>query len=139
MIHKINELSDHVLYEFLSYCMSPVPERIKNECMNYRTNVEREMYGIFVENKLVGITGLIRGQQEIEVKHLAIHPVFRKQGLGRELLHFVLESNDTKLIVETDKEAVNFYEKIGFTITSLGEKYPGVERFLCEHRPATEY
>jgi hypothetical protein len=27
--------------------------------------------------------------------------------------------------------AVNFYRNIGFEITSLGEKYPGVERFQC--------
>lgn len=138
MIRKINELSDHVLYEFLSYCMSPVHERIENESSNYRTNVDRELYGIFVENKLVGITGLIRGQQEIEVKHLAIHPGFRKQGMGRQLLYFVMESaKPHKLIVETDKDAVDFYKKMGFTITSLGEKYPGLERFKCEYGTGT--
>jgi hypothetical protein len=31
---------------------------------------------------------------------------------------------------------VRFYEKTGFTSTSLGEKYPGVERFLIRRRPA---
>lgn len=31
---------------------------------------------------------------------------------------------------ETDKEAVVFYRNYGSKITSLGEKYPGVERFL---------
>ena len=32
---------------------------------------------------------------------------------------------------ETDIEAVDFYKKIGFQTVSLGEKYPGVERFKC--------
>ncbi len=36
------------------------------------------------------------------------------------------------IYAETDNDAVNFYWKYGFEITSLGEKYPGVERFLCE-------
>lgn len=36
-----------------------------------------------------------------------------------------------RMEAETDKNAVNFYRKIGFNITSLGEKYPGVERFKC--------
>ena len=31
----------------------------------------------------------------------------------------------------TDDEAVEFYKKIGFQVKSLGEKYPGVERFCC--------
>ena len=34
---------------------------------------------------------------------------------------------------ETDKDAVDFYRKLGFSVTSLGEKYPGVERFHCEY------
>ncbi|NYE04281.1 ribosomal protein S18 acetylase RimI-like enzyme [Bacillus niacini] len=34
---------------------------------------------------------------------------------------------------ETDSDAVEFYRKYGFKITSLGEKYPGVERLLCEY------
>jgi hypothetical protein len=32
---------------------------------------------------------------------------------------------------ETDKDTVDFYRLCGFTITSLGEPYPGTERFLC--------
>jgi ribosomal protein S18 acetylase RimI-like enzyme len=32
---------------------------------------------------------------------------------------------------ETDEEAVEFYRNIGFSIQSLGEKYPGVDRFKC--------
>lgn len=35
------------------------------------------------------------------------------------------------LCVETDQEAVGFYQSLGFNIKSLGEKYPGVERFWC--------
>ncbi len=35
------------------------------------------------------------------------------------------------LEAETDCEAVEFYRKCGWIITSLGEKYPGVERFQC--------
>ncbi|MDP2859713.1 MAG: hypothetical protein Q8P50_17310 [Bacillota bacterium] len=36
-----------------------------------------------------------------------------------------------RLYAETDGEAVGLYVKCGFRIESLGEKYPGVERFLC--------
>ena len=32
---------------------------------------------------------------------------------------------------ETDADAVGFYARVGFTITSLGHVYPGVERFRC--------
>jgi len=35
------------------------------------------------------------------------------------------------IAAETDKDAVDFYKKYGFKALSLGEKYPGVERFAC--------
>ncbi|ETE89388.1 acetyltransferase [Bacillus thuringiensis serovar aizawai str. Leapi01] len=37
----------------------------------------------------------------------------------------------TYIEAETDDEAVEFYKRIGFQVKSLGEKYPGIERFHC--------
>ncbi|HPH97803.1 MAG TPA: hypothetical protein PKW33_16525 [Anaerolineaceae bacterium] len=39
-----------------------------------------------------------------------------------------------KLSAETDCEAVDFYRRCGFQMESLGEKYPGMERFRCTRR-----
>lgn len=44
---------------------------------------------------------------------------------------FIKTNRIVRIRAETDKDAVGFYKKNGFTITSLGEKYPGVERFDC--------
>ena len=37
-----------------------------------------------------------------------------------------------RITLETDRDAVEFYQRCGFQVKSIGEKYPGVERFLCE-------
>jgi hypothetical protein len=37
----------------------------------------------------------------------------------------------THLEATTDSDAVGFYRRSGFKIESLGEQYPGVERFRC--------
>lgn len=42
-----------------------------------------------------------------------------------------MQPKPERVIAETDEEAVNFYRSIGFEVYSLGEKYPGVERFRC--------
>jgi ribosomal protein S18 acetylase RimI-like enzyme len=48
------------------------------------------------------------------------------------LIKELIDKHDIKMIeLETDKEAVFFYEKLGFNIESLGEKYPGVKRYKC--------
>ena len=39
------------------------------------------------------------------------------------------ESADQPLGAETDQASVGFYQALGFTVESLGEKYPGVKRF----------
>ena len=41
------------------------------------------------------------------------------------------EYNPDTLMAETDQEAVEFYRNTGFVVYSLGELYPGVERFRC--------
>ena len=35
------------------------------------------------------------------------------------------------LVAETDADAIGFYQCCGFAVESLGELYPGVERFRC--------
>lgn len=56
----------------------------------------------------------------------------RRRGWGRSLIAALPGLLGVEgLYAETDAEAVGFYRAIGFTVTSLGEKYPGVERFAC--------
>lgn len=135
MIQRISELPEQQFYEFLSSCMSPMPDRIQQESQLYQTSEERELYGLMQNDSLAGLVGIIREDQDIVIKHIAVHPNYRLQGIGSELIQAVKGISKSKSIVaETDHEAVQFYEKNGFSITSLGEKYPGVERFLCIYR-----
>jgi hypothetical protein len=56
----------------------------------------------------------------------------RHEGIGREMVEHARPAYGKRsLTAETDHEAVGFYERCGFAIQSLGELYPGVERFQC--------
>ena len=67
-----------------------------------------------------------------EIKHIAVSPKQRGDGVGRAMIDFIIDTySSCTIIAETDKDAVNFYQTLGFKITSLGETYPGVERFQC--------
>lgn len=73
-----------------------------------------------------------REANQCEIKHIAVSPAYRGKGIGREMIRYVEEHHAfSSIYAETDQEAVLFYKNIGFHITSLGEKYPGVERFGC--------
>ncbi|MHB9057548.1 MAG: GNAT family N-acetyltransferase [Bacillota bacterium] len=79
------------------------------------------------------VRGLLAGA--VEIRHLAVAPGRRGRGLGREMV-FALPTVCTCLdvVAETDHDAVGFYRRIGFSLESLGELYPGTERFRCRLR-----
>ncbi|MBJ8052660.1 MULTISPECIES: GNAT family N-acetyltransferase [Bacillus cereus group] len=64
--------------------------------------------------------------------HIAVSKKYRNQGIALQMIKEIIRKYElTYIEAETDKEAVGFYKKCNFKIESLGEKYPGVERFYC--------
>lgn len=79
---------------------------------------------------LIGVQPVAAGHAEI--RHLAVLPEDRRHGIGSRLVqHAVDDLELATLRAETDSDAVGFYRRRGFAVHSLGEKYPGTERFDC--------
>lgn len=97
----------------------------------------RELYVTLREGIGIGVIGIGHtGRSHAIIEHLAVHPQFQRQGVGRCLIDAVVTLLGLKEVVaETDSDAEGFYRACGFTVSSLGEKYPdtrpGVERFQC--------
>ena len=112
---------------------NPTDERLEEICTRYRTDPSYRLLGYQRNGMIVGCIGLeLSFPGHAIIRALAVAPSARGHGIGSHLLRqsmrtFLL----THLLAETDRDAVEFYCKCGFTISSLGEKYPGVERFLC--------
>lgn len=130
-LKDFNDLS--VVNKLLSECMCSDEERVNAEITKYLEDDSRGLYGRFLNDELVGLIGVKHGLiGEVELKHISIKQNYRGKGIGRRMIHeYVQAKNIVKMKAETDKDAVGFYNKLGFTIMSLGEKYPGVERFEC--------
>ncbi|WP_312502363.1 GNAT family N-acetyltransferase, partial [Bacillus luti] len=75
----------------------------------------------------------IIGANKARICHIAVAPQYRHKGIALRMIRKIIVMHQlTYIEAETDKEAVEFYKKIGFQVKSLGEKYPGIERFhLC--------
>jgi ribosomal protein S18 acetylase RimI-like enzyme len=64
---------------------------------------------------------------EAVINHISVHPDYRYRHVANEMLDELIQTTSVKIIsAETDMDAVNFYKRYGFSIISLGEKYPGV-------------
>ena len=88
-------------------------------------------YGYYMDQELVGCLGIeLVDAHQCVIKHFAVSPVHRGKGIGGEMVQFINHHHSfSSIYAETDRDAVIFYKNIGFHITSLGEKHPGVERF----------
>jgi GNAT superfamily N-acetyltransferase len=94
------------------------------------------LIGLSEGGRLAGLAGIkAPSYGDAVMLHLAVQPDLRGGGIGGMLVRRCLElSRSGVLRAETDSDAVGFYRKLGFSIRSLGEKYPGVERFECTLR-----
>lgn len=106
-----------------------------------------EMYSSYINNpswflyewesnaKHICCIGMVVEEDSAEIKQIATAAAYRKKGWGHRMIEFIKTSHQLKMITaETDRDAVFFYLSEGFKAVSLGEKYPGVERFLCTWR-----
>ena len=99
----------------------------------YRDHPDQPVLGVESEGELLTLIGLrLVKPHHAVIRHIVVRRDWRKRGLGREMVMEVCKMFSlASLTAETDRDAVEFYRTVGFEIRSLGEKYPGVERFEC--------
>jgi ribosomal protein S18 acetylase RimI-like enzyme len=102
----------------------------------YRSDPRLSLFGVERAGVLVALIGLELGAcHEGIVRHLAVLPTDRRAGLGRAMIAAVRDRFGSEVLrAETDDDAVGFYQRCGFKVRSLGERYPGMGRFVCEMR-----
>mgnify|MGYP001079175409 CR=1 FL=1 len=124
----VRDLLDHMDY--------PPPARqaktaaVIREC---RDHPEQPVWGAVRCGSLLGFIWLrIEGPGSAVVRQIAVHGSHRRQGIGRHMIQWAWRTHGLRaLSAETDRHAVAFYRGLGFAAGSLGEKYPGTERFHC--------
>jgi ribosomal protein S18 acetylase RimI-like enzyme len=107
--------------------------KVEEEYASYIHSTRRKLFGLNMGNALLGCIGVeFLDTDRCEIRHIAVMPMHRGESIGHKMIEFIINHYSVSCIsAETDRDAVLFYKKIGFEITSLGEKYPGVERFGC--------
>lgn len=114
----------------------PDDAKLRAVAEQYAADGYKKMAGYFIDGRLAGCAGVDLTDPETAVlHHLAVDPAFRHRGIGRKMIEQIMEQYSVKLLeAETDGDAVGFYRNCGFEIEDLGEKYPGVTRYLCIYK-----
>ena len=125
---EVRELVDQLEYPV------EIRERKTAEILKeYQEHSDQPILAVEASGELVGFIGLrLEPPHRAVIRHIAVHRGHRRQGVGKQMILEVCRSYRLReLDAETDRDAVVFYRKVGFKVQSLGEKYPGTERFLC--------
>jgi GNAT superfamily N-acetyltransferase len=106
-------------------------KRLDAAAHRYRHDPAAALLVAVLDEQIVGVVGYAVGGSEVTVLHIATAESVRRQGIGTRLLAAVDEATRHRLplVAETDEMSIAFYEALGFTVESLGHKYPGVERY----------
>jgi ribosomal protein S18 acetylase RimI-like enzyme len=112
---------------------NPTPEKLRQLVEDFYTAENHKLFIAADNGKIIGIIGFdINNKPNGVITHLAVNPERRRQGIGSYLIsHTVKLIGLTNIEVETDQEAVGFYNACKFEITEIVSQYPGVRRFRC--------
>jgi CubicO group peptidase (beta-lactamase class C family) len=137
---RLDEPTIRALFEILARCDDGDVERIADRYRDPKAQllglvVERswEAQGIAVGTPVACIGLEPRGDRsEAMITALAVLPDWRRRGFARALIFGACQHLGLGAVeAETDTDAVVFYRAAGFSVRSLGEQHPGVERFRC--------
>ncbi|WP_342578619.1 GNAT family N-acetyltransferase [Psychrobacillus sp. FSL K6-2843] len=132
-MNKVEEDTiDPYIFSLLEHATSS--DKVLREYNLYQQIKTRKLYGWKRNNDYVACIGIeMTLSNDAEIKHIAVSPNLREQRIGSKMLDYMVnELGIRRLTAETDQDAVGFYRNYGFIVSSIGEKYPGVERFWCE-------
>jgi N-acetylglutamate synthase-like GNAT family acetyltransferase len=119
--------------ELLALCV-PYPTQLKLSYIleQYTTYPTSELLLLTFGKVLVGIMGLKLAKEKVIIKHIAISPYYRKQGIGSKVIKMLPQMYQGKIIeVETDSNIVKFFKKSGFIIQEIKNGSCPTKFFLC--------
>ena len=100
-------------------------ETFKSFINNKKLMDELTIYGVFENNKLIGVMGTKNDSTHISIFFIDIE--FQRKGIGKKLFEFAFTNQLPKQItVNSSSYAVRFYESIGFTKTTEEQNANGL-------------
>lgn len=130
----LSEIIDPAIEKLLTY--TKAESKVNIAYSEYLSSSNRKLYGMAKGQIFIGCIGIELISAGIgEIRHIAVSPSERGKKTASRMIEFVCREHSLQTITaETDEDAVGFYKAYRFEVTSLGEKYPGVERFHCTYK-----
>lgn len=130
MIRELNDINmiSHELTELIQIAVSA--KSVNELLADAITCNDAKCYVYEDVHKFIGVITISVQDDKCVITSLAVDETYQGRGIGKKLINHIKDKYNY-IVAETDDEAITFYRKQGFVIESLGEKYPGVNRYIC--------
>jgi len=111
----------------------PTTSRMEEICQMYQFDHDWLLRGYKLGSETVGFIGVqFITRHQAKIRHIAVAPLWRCQGVGRTLIRHILEEFPiSRIDAETNAESSGFYRAIGFATESVVLPNSTNELFLC--------
>lgn len=123
----IKDLDNVLEIEELSFSYPWKREAYRYE---FEDNILSRYWGCFYENRLIAFAGYWLIVDEGHIANVAVHPLFRRQGLGELLMVYVMNAclaeGGEKMTLEVragNTVAQQLYQKLGFRSVGIRKNY----------------
>ncbi|MEU2256763.1 GNAT family N-acetyltransferase [Nocardia xishanensis] len=131
--------SDSGVADLLFTAIGGDRSRLAAAVRRYRDDSAAHLIAAVIDDELAGVAGYSVSEKHIGLLHIATRESHRRNGIGRSLLAEIRSRIPGRsVLAETDRDSLAFYLATGFEAVSLGQKYPGVERFEVRWAPPSD-
>jgi ribosomal-protein-alanine N-acetyltransferase len=124
---KLEHIDDIMVVETLSF---KIPWSRKSLTDDITRNELAVYFSAAVEDKIIGYAGMWKVIDEGQITNIAVHPHYRGNGVGSELLKSLIEAAKSKSITrmtlevrKTNTAAQGLYLKYGFNVEGCRKAY----------------
>ena len=133
-IHSIYQSSYAVEAKLLKAIDFPPLKRPISDFLKSGT----EFYGYLDNEKLAAVIEIQREDETTHIHSLVVHPNYFRQGIGRQLVQYILDAVNSKVFtVETgvaNEPAIRLYQEFGFVETKQWDTDLGIRKIRFELR-----
>ena len=128
------KLSDSAILDLLAPSVfNPTPERLLSRAKKYQADDTVKVYAFSESGKYKGIVVFEIKDNTAEILDIAVKPEYQGNGIGSRLIDYIFSKFAvSKIIAETDYDAIGFYKKYGFTVTDTKVNHD-TKRYVCEY------
>lgn len=125
-------LCDKSVYSLLAPSVfNPTPERLLTRAKKYQADDKTSIYAYSEDGEYKGIIVFKIKEQTAEILDIAVKPEYQGKGIGSMLIDYIFSKFAvSKIIAETDDDAIGFYKKYGFTVGDITVKFDA-KRYTC--------